>query len=348
MPAPVIAQRIGWPYSLSPLKKKLAVIRGEYVGVDPADRLVFQPGELAQCDLWFPATPVPVGQGQERVLPVLVMVACFSRVIDAVMLPSRQGGDLLAGMWEILCRWDRVPKALLWDREAAIGGSGKLTGLAASFAGTLATRIKLAPARDPETKGIVERANGYLETSFLPGRLFASPDDFNTQLSQWLPKANQRQVRSIKARPVDLWDRDTQAMLALPPITPLVGLTNRVRLGRDYYVRVDTNDYSVDPRCIGRFVDVTASPSEVTVCLDHQVAGRHRRCWGTGHTITDPAHVATAATLRAHYQAQQHSQPVRRHPDADLVPIRALTDYDALFGVDDFTTNPDPEGTRHP
>jgi hypothetical protein len=32
----------------------------------------------------------------------------------------------------------------------------------------------------------VERANGYLGSSFLPGRSFASPADFNTQLAEWL------------------------------------------------------------------------------------------------------------------------------------------------------------------
>lgn len=71
-----------------------------------------------------------------------------------------------------------------------------------AFAGTLATQIKLAPPRDPESKGVVERANGYLETSFLPGRVFASPADFNIQLDQWLIRANSRTVRSIGGRPV--------------------------------------------------------------------------------------------------------------------------------------------------
>jgi hypothetical protein len=37
-----------------------------------------------------------------------------------------------------------------------------------AFTGTLATRIVLRPY-DPESKGVVERADGYLETSFLPG-----------------------------------------------------------------------------------------------------------------------------------------------------------------------------------
>ncbi|MCA2333838.1 IS21 family transposase, partial [Mycobacterium avium] len=195
MPAPVIAERIGWPYSSSPLKKKLQRIRPEYVGIDPVDRFVYRPGEIAQCDLWFPAIKIPVGEGQERVLPVLVMVLGFSRSIGAVMLPSRQGGDILSGMWSLICRWGRVPKTLVWDREAAIGGTGRVSTAATAFAGTLATRVQLAPPRDPEYKGLVERVNGYLETSFLPGRRFVSPADFNAQLAEWLIRANTRTVR---------------------------------------------------------------------------------------------------------------------------------------------------------
>jgi hypothetical protein len=61
MPAPVMAERIGWPYSLSPLKKWLAVIRPEFVGIDPADRVIYQPGDIAQCDLWFPKPTIRVG-----------------------------------------------------------------------------------------------------------------------------------------------------------------------------------------------------------------------------------------------------------------------------------------------
>ena len=48
---------------------------------------------------------------------------------------------------------------------------------------------------------MVERANQYLETSFLPGRTFTAPEDFNTQLTDWLTRANTRTVRSLRARP---------------------------------------------------------------------------------------------------------------------------------------------------
>ena len=336
MPGPVVAERIGWPYSRSPLFKKLAEIRPEYLGVDPVDRIVYEPGQITQCDLWFPEPRIPVAPGQERMLPVLVMTCGFSRYTSAVMIPSRQGGDILAGMWQLIRGVGRVTRTLVWDRESAIGGGGKVTVPAAAFAGTLATRIRLAPPRDPEFKGMVERNNGFLETSFLPGRHFISPADFNDQLTTWLAKANTRTVRSIQGRPVDLLETDYRQMLALPPIAPVVGLTNRIRLGRDYYVRVDANDYSVDPKAIGRFVDVAASLDAVTVSCDGQPVAHHARSWAKAQVVTDPLHVAGAAQLRSAYNAERHRRQAsgRHHADGHAVALRALPDYDALFGVD--------------
>ncbi|MEV1296186.1 IS21 family transposase [Pseudonocardia sp. NPDC049635] len=340
MPGPVIAQKIGWPYSEGPLKKLLARIRPEYVGIDPVDRVSYEPGQIAQCDLWFPETPIPVAAGQARILPVLVIVLGFSRFLSATMIPSRQAGDILAGMWQLIFELGRVPATLVWDRESAIGGTGRVSVPAAAFAGTLATRIRLAPPRDPEFKGIVERTNGYFETSFLPGRTFASPADFNDQLGNWLPRANARTVRALQARPADLLDTDRQAMIELPPIGPVVGLAHRIRLARDYYVRVDTCDYSVDPRVIGRFVDITASPARVQVFCDGQSVADHERSWAKHSVVTDPAHVATAQQMRCALGKQRHAEQqaaqsgARRHGDGHPVALRTLPDYDALFGVD--------------
>jgi len=311
-----------------------------FVPPDPCDRVEYAPGQVAQCDLWFPPRPVPVGAGQERVLPVLAMTCGYSRITGAVMIPSRRGGDILAGMWAILTGWGACPRTLVWDREAAIGGTGKPTVEAASFAGTLGVRLRLAPPRDPEFKGLVERRNGFFETSFLPGRTFTSPADFTTQISAWLPeRAATRPLRLLGGdRPVDRWKADRAAMVALPPLAPPVGLTHRVRLGRDYYVRIDSNDYSVDPRAIGRFVDVHAGLGRVVVSCAGQVVADHDRCWDARRTITDPAHRVTARQLRADLAAQREERRTQRlaraHSDGHVVAIRALPDYDALFGVD--------------
>jgi transposase len=354
MPATVIAERLGWSHSITILKDRVRAIRPEYVGIDPADRLVHEPGQATQCDLWFPEVKIPVGHHQLAVLPVLVMTATYSRFIAAMMLPSRQAGDLLAGMWQLISAIGAVSKTLVWDRESAIGGTGRVSAPAAAFAGSLATQIRLLPPRDPESKGIVERTNGFFETSFLPGRTFDCPHDFNDQLTEWLPIANRRLVRATGARPDEALEADRAAMVALPRVAPAVGLRSRVRLGRDYYVRLDGNDYSVDPRLIGRIVDVQASPSQVTVVHDGLDVAVHQRCWAKRAVITDPEHVRIAAELRTEYRLQgaeaaRRSQ-ARHHEDGHPVMLRALPDYDALFGSDFDPAGPlkaaAPEGAR--
>lgn len=339
MPATVIAERIGWEHSITILKDRIRQIRPEYAGVDPADRIVHQPGQVTQCDLWFPEPKIPVGHDQLLMLPVLVMTLTYSKMLSAVMIPSRQAGDILAGMWQLIAQLGKVTKTLLWDRESAIGGTGKVTAPAASFAGTLATRFQIAPARDPEFKGMVERNNGFFETSFLPGRTFASPADFNTQLADWLPKANTRTVRSLGGRPIDVLERDLTVMTPLPPIPPVTGLRTRVRLARDYYVRVDSVDYSVHPRVIGRLVDVTATLTRVVVVCGLEVVADHPRCWAKRVTVTDPVHVAAAKSLRAAYAQQKRVRERqlaggRGNSVGHTVAFRALPDYDEMFGVD--------------
>jgi hypothetical protein len=67
----------------------------------------------------------------------------------------------------------------------------------------------------------------------MPGRVFASPADFNAQFSDWLDRANSRVVRTLRARPADLVDADRAAMLPRPAIPPPLGWCHRVGLGRD-------------------------------------------------------------------------------------------------------------------
>ena len=230
------------------------------------------------------------------------------------------------GSWSLIEGFGRVPRRLIWDNEPGIGRRGRLAAGVAEFCGTLATRVHQLKPRDPESKGVVERRNGFFETSFMPGRSFDSPADFNDQFAEWLERANRREVRTLKARPIDLVDADREAMLALPPIPPTVGWANQIRLGRDYYVRVDSNDYSVDPTAIGRHVTVTADLERVRVRLDGRVVADHARVWARHMTVTDPAHVEVARVLREAFSRPRAviDDPLRRD----------LADYDRAFGVD--------------
>jgi hypothetical protein len=327
MPATVLAERVGWTGSIRWFRENVARLRPEHRPVDPADRIVWAPGDAAQCDLWFPPRKIPLEDGSAKLLPVLVITAAYSRFVAARMIPTRKTEDLLLGSWELIGQLGRVPRRLIWDNEPGIGRGQRRAEGVGSFMGTLATKLVLLAPRDPESKGIVERRNGWFETSFMPGRTFSSPADFNAQFTDWLTRANARVVRTIKAAPVDLVDADRAAMLALPPIPLHLGWRNTIRLGRDYYVRLDTNDYSVDPAMIGRMVDVAADLERVRVRAEGRIVAEHCRVWARGTTITDPAHVQTAAWLRKQFQ-----QPRAVHSECDDL-ARDLSDYDRAFGL---------------
>jgi transposase len=340
MPATVLAERVGWTGSIRWFSENVKRLRPQVRPPDPADRIFWEPGDAAQCDLWFPPRKIPLEDGTMKLLPVLVITAAHSRFITGRMIPTRKTEDLLLGSWELIQQLGRVPRRLIWDNEPGIGRGHRRAEGVTAFMGTLATRLVLLPPKDPESKGLVERRNGWFETSFMPGRTFASPGDFNDQFTDWLTRANARVVRTIKAAPADLIEADRAAMLPLPPIPLHLGWRNKTRLGRDYYVRLDSNDYSVDPTVIGRLVDVSADLEHVKVRAEGRVVADHQRIWARGVTVTDPVHVETAAWLRKQFQQPRAVGVVGAAGD-DLA--RDLSDYDRAFGLVSDTIN-DGEG----
>ena len=281
-------------------------LRPLFVPPDPCDRVEYDPGELAQCDLWFPPRPIPVGAGaRERVLPVLAMTCGYSRVTDAVMIPSRRAGDILAGMWAILGGLGPLPA----DAGVGPGGRDRRHGQAeveaASFAGTLGVRLKLAPPRDPESKGLVERRNGYFETSFLPGRSFTSPFDFNAQIEAWLTgAADARHLRSIGTSPADAVaggpGRDGRAAAggaagradrAGPAVAATTTCASTATTTRSTRARSAGSSTGSPPPPWSRSPAPSRSWPPTT------------GVWASGATITDPAHQATARAMRAEFAA---------------------------------------------
>jgi len=327
MPATVIAERIGWERSMTQLKLRVAELRRLFVPPDPVQRTDYAPGELAQWDLWFPPVDIPVGVDQVARPPVLVGVAGYSRWLVARMIPSRQAHDILSGHLACLIDLGGIPKVGVYDNEPALaarhGGRAKPTEAFDRFRGVLGMGAVFCKPGDPEAKGLVERANRYLETSFVPGRSFDDVADFNIQLAGWLQKANRRQHRTLRCRPLDRIVEDRRAMMAFPPVLPDAALRFSTRIARDHHVRVDTCDYSVHPKAIGRRVEVRVDLDHVVVLLAGDEIARHPRSLAKHRTITDLAHVAARAALRTRPAAV----------DIDDVEVRDLAVYDRVLGV---------------
>jgi len=335
MPATVIAERIGWDRGLTVLKDRVRELRPAYLPPDPASRTAYDAGDVAQHDLWFPPITLPAGSGQHRParqLPVLTMVCGYSRWLAGVLIPSRAAEDLLAGWWQLIEQLGAVPRTLVWDGEGAVGrwrsGRPELTPACQAFRGTLAAKVVICKPADPEAKGIIERAHDYLERSFLPGRTFAGPADFNAQLQQWLAVVNTRPRRVLGCAPCDRIAADKAAMLSLPPVAPATGWRFAARLARDHYIRLDSNDYSVHPAVIGRRIEVIADLARIRVLCEGRLVAEHERIWARHQTITDPAHLEAARTLR-----RLRSAALRPVAEPD-VEQRALADYDRALGID--------------
>ena len=226
-----------------------------------------------------------------------------------------------------------VPRVLVWDGEGAVGRwRGKrmeLTQACQEFRGTLAAKVHICKPADPEAKGLVERLHDYLERSFLPGRVFRGPADFNAQLAGFLGGRTPVIIGCWGVAPLDRLDGDRQAMLSLPAVPPVTGWRSSTRLPRDHYLRLDSNDYSVHPAAIGRRVELRADLHQVQVWCEGRLVADHPRIWAKHQTITDPAHRQAADQLRRDRLA------VLPPPGEVDVERRRLCDYDLVLGVTD-------------
>lgn len=328
MPATVIAERIDWTRGLTILKERVRELRPLFLPPDPVQRTSYRPGELAQWDLWQPDVEIPVGFGQSAKLWVVNGVSGFSRLHAGWMVPSRAAHDVLGGMLKVLATFGAVPRLFVWDQEGCIGqwrqGRQRLTDEFQAFRGTFGVAVKLCAPADPEAKGVVERTHDYYEKSFLPGRRFDDVADFNTQFTGWLRRANLRIHATTKVRPAEAIFEDRGSMLGFPPVLPDPSWRFSLRLPRDHFVRVDTNDYSVNPRFIGRRVEVRVTLDEVIVTCESSEVARHRRFLGKHQTLIAPEHMRILRAMRA-------EAALAEAPTVDtLVEERDLSVYDRI------------------
>ena len=135
----------------------------------------------------------------------------------------------------------------------------------AAFCGQLTVGWRILEAKDPESKGALERTHRFLRTNFEPARRFANHVDFQGQLDRWFSeRANVRFHRGIRAIPARRLISELQSMRALPERMPPSELRSVIRVPQQPYLRFDTNDYSLDPSLVGRRVEVRASQRQIT------------------------------------------------------------------------------------
>ena len=293
-------------------------------------RTTYRPGEIIQFDLMELRGEVPVGWGQTRRGYLLTGELPFSKMLCASLIFSKRFEDIAWGMNRCLIQLGALPEKVVIDREGALHkGGGRPTDSFAGFLGQLNLGWIILAPRDAEAKGALERSHRFIHGNFEAGRSFANPLDFEDQLGKWLARANNRKHRSTKQVIKDHFEQERGSMRSLPGSLPGTDHRQVIRVPAQPYFRFDSNDYSLDPRLVGRRVELRASQGQVlAVELDTgQVACQHTRIFAKGLTFTDPAHQELLDRMRAERLGY------RPKPKDTEVEIRSLAAYDELISA---------------
>jgi len=320
---------LGYQGGKSILNDLLAEIRPRFAPAPRTfQRTTYQPGELLQFDLMELREEVPVGWGQTRRGYLLTGELPYSKKLCAALIFRKKFEDIAWGMNECLTQLGALPEKVVIDREAALHkGAGHPTDSFAAWLGQLNLGwIILAPG-DAQAKGALERSHRFVHGNFEAGRSFANPLDFQDQLGKWLTKANNRSHRTTKQIITERFTEEAASMRPLPKHLPDIDHRQVMRVSPQPYLRFDSNDYSLDPRLVGRRVELRASQDKVlAVELDTgQVACQHTRVFAKGLTFTDPEHQEELDQMRIERRDQK---PRAEQPEVEIRPLAA---YDNLI-----------------
>jgi transposase len=315
--------KLGYDGSKTILDDLLRELRPRYLKPRSYQRTRYRPAELAQFDLMEPRAEIPVGYGQTRRGYVVTCELPYSRAFAGALVFSKEFPDIGFGMVRCLSRLGALPQKLVWDREGAVAPKGRPTDALLAFCGQLALGWVILDAGDCQAKGALERTHRFVHGNFEAGRRFANQLDFQHQLDRWCDTVNARVHRTTRAVVAERLAEERALMRPLPQVLPDVDRRFVVRVPAQPYLRFDRNDYSLDPRLVGRRVELRVSQTElIAVALDTgELAARHSRVFAGGLCFTDPGHQRALDELRGER---------RGHRDVD-VELRPLARYDALI-----------------
>jgi hypothetical protein len=168
----------------------------------------------------------------------------------------------------------------------------------------------VAIARGNE-KGRVERAIGYLRTSFFHGLSFSGIDDLNRQAETFCTEVapargwpEQRRINVAEA-----FEKEKAFLVELPGDPFPTAHREDVSVGKTPYVRFDSNRYSVPHTRVRRTLTLEADSLSIRVMDRGEVVAENRRCWDKGQVLETLDHISALK----HHKRQARLQRGQEH-----------------------------------
>lgn len=327
-----LIQDRGVKVCLRTVERALQSFRNEITAQAKATvRFETSPGRQLQID--FGETWVVIG-GEKVKVHLFVSTLGYSRRQYVWPFRHEQQSAWMQGIEGAFQYFGGIPTELLLDNPRALVVAhqmGKKAVFNESFRAFAAYwgihPVACAPYR-ARTKGKDERSVGYVKGNAIAGRSHASWSALEQHLLWWLREVADIRIHGTTGEsPQDRFVIESPALQPLngrPPFFQIRELKRVVH--NDACVEVDTNNYSVPWRLIGRRVSVQLIDGYVKVLHAGEEVALHIECSGFKQRCIDPSHLAGIVGA----SRSEHVEKVVCLPQSDL--LRPLTEYEAVVG----------------
>lgn len=257
-------------------------------------RFELPPAQEAQAD-WSPIRVVLARR--EELVHLFAMILAHSRKLWARCYRDERLPSLLAGHVAAFDAFGGVPKRVVYDNMATVtlgrsAGKPIWNERFLEFTRHYAYEPFVCRPRDPNRKGRIEAAIGFIQRDAVRGQAFESLDHLNRHLAEWLSTIANVRVHGTTHETPEALFRVEKTLLTPLPSRPFATWRSEVRrVQRDCLLSYAGNFYSVPPQHVGREVVVRVFPDHLDI-VDGRGAllASHRLREGRGHRVVDPAH----------------------------------------------------------
>jgi transposase len=301
-------------------------------------RLRTLPGEEGQVD-WARFGRFEIGRAS-RPLCAFVMVLSYSRALFVRFFFAERFSNFLRGHEEAFEYFGRrLPRVLLYDnlKSAVLERIGAAIRFNPDFLAFAAHHRfeprPVAPARGNE-KGRVERAIGFLRTSFYEARRFRDLEDLNRQVKEWLEQvAMERRWSEDKRLSVrEAFAQEKEKLLAAAESPFPTEERLACAVAKTPYVRFDLNDYSVPHELCGKVVVIVADEERVRILFEQKLVAEHVRCYDSEQLIEDPGHIESLRQEKRAASKNQRVHTLSKAAPSSLGLLEALAERGELLG----------------
>lgn len=260
------------------------------IGVEektPAARIVTEKGEEMQCDTSL--YNIVIG-GKKVKRHCAGIVLGYSRMLYVAFFPKFDRFHLKIFLTDAFQYFGGCCRVNVIDNTsiAIACGSGSMAQMAPeieAFEKRFGFRFMAHEIGHCDRKGKIERIFFYVETNFLAGRTFKDDDDLNRQSIEWLENTvNCRQLRELRAKPIELFAAEKPHLVALPIYVPEVYRLWQKPVDDYGYIRLHELKYQAPDAYLGKSVQVRETKNKVILldgtkelaCYDKKIEGTLR------------------------------------------------------------------------